>query len=177
MCRFLVLAGLLTSSIAVADPPRYTRKPDLRIDVKPSDRVKPVVPRASAPAQPLTADDILRTEADAQPIRGKQEATLVRLVNATPDADPDKPDLLFRLAELYAYEHRFWHLTANAPNSTWCQAKQKFYQDPTTNHYAKAVHANVIDELAYAFQSDDHCDASCFVSLINPSTLTIALNE
>jgi hypothetical protein len=66
---------------------------------------------------------------------------------------------------------------ANASDSAWCQAMQKFYQDPATNHYAKAIHANVIDGLAYAFQSDDHCNVSCFVSLINPTTLTITLNE
>jgi hypothetical protein len=65
---------------------------------------------------------------------------------------------------------------ANAPDCEWCQAKQNFYQDPTTNHYSKAIHANAIDGLAYAFQSDDHCDVSSYVSLINPSDLTIALN-
>jgi hypothetical protein len=66
---------------------------------------------------------------------------------------------------------------ANAPNCEWCQAKENFYQDPTTNHYSKAIHANAIDGLAYAFQSDDHCDVSSYVSLINPSLLTITLND
>jgi hypothetical protein len=45
----------------------------------------------------------------------------------------------------------------------------------TTNHYSKAIHANAIDGLAYAFQSDGHCDVSSYVSLINPSVLTITL--
>jgi len=66
---------------------------------------------------------------------------------------------------------------ANAPNSQWCQAKENFYQDPTTNHYSKAIHANAIGALAYAFQSDDHCDVSSYVSLINPSVLAITLNN
>jgi hypothetical protein len=66
---------------------------------------------------------------------------------------------------------------ANAPNCEWCQAKEKFYQDPTTNHYSKDIHANAIDGLAYAFQSDDHCDVSSYVSLINPSNLTITLSD
>ena len=66
---------------------------------------------------------------------------------------------------------------ANAPNCEWCQAKENFYQDPTTNHYSKDIHANAIDGLAYAFQSDDHCDVSSYVSLINPSNLTITLND
>jgi hypothetical protein len=62
---------------------------------------------------------------------------------------------------------------ANAPNSAWCEAKEKFYQDPTTNHYAKAMHANAVDGLAYAFQSDDHCNESSYVSVRNPHLLTI----
>jgi len=66
---------------------------------------------------------------------------------------------------------------ANAPDCAWCRATEKFYQDPITNHYSKSVHANAIDGLAYAFQSDDHCNASNFVSLINPTVLTITLND
>jgi hypothetical protein len=62
---------------------------------------------------------------------------------------------------------------ANAANSAWCMAKEKFYQDPTTNHYSKAIHANTVEGLAYAFQSDDHCNESSYVSLINPDLLTI----
>lgn len=63
---------------------------------------------------------------------------------------------------------------ANAPDCEWCRASENFYQDPTTNHYAKHIHANGIEGLAYAFQSDDHCDASSYVSLINPSSLSIS---
>jgi hypothetical protein len=62
---------------------------------------------------------------------------------------------------------------ANAPDCAWCKATDKFYQDPTTNHYAKAIHVNAVDGLAYAFQSDDHCNVSSYVSLINPDQLTI----
>jgi hypothetical protein len=61
----------------------------------------------------------------------------------------------------------------NASNSAWCMAKDKFYQDPTTNHYSKAIHANTVDGLAYAFQSDDHCGESSYVSVLNPDLLTI----
>jgi hypothetical protein len=68
-------------------------------------------------------------------------------------------------------------LPDNAPDCAWCRATEKFYQDPITNHYSKAVHANAIDGLGYAFQSDDHCNASSFVSLINPTVLTITLND
>jgi len=62
---------------------------------------------------------------------------------------------------------------ANAADCAWCKAVDQFYQDPTTNHYAKEIHANTLDGLAYAFQSDDHCDVSSYVSVIQPGTLTI----
>jgi hypothetical protein len=65
---------------------------------------------------------------------------------------------------------------ANSSDCEWCKAKDKFYQDPTTNHYAKSIHANCIDQLAYAFQSDDHCDTSSYVSLIDAPMVTVTLN-
>lgn len=65
---------------------------------------------------------------------------------------------------------------ANSSNCAWCRAVADFYTYPTTNHYARAIHANAIDGLAYAFQSDDHCDVSSFVSVINPSGVTVSLN-
>ncbi|HEX8131479.1 MAG TPA: beta-1,3-glucanase family protein [Pyrinomonadaceae bacterium] len=81
------------------------------------------------------------------------------------------------LGTLYAAFNRSVMLTttklANAANSAWCMAKEKFYQDPTTNYYSKAIHANTLENLAYAFQSDDHCDQSSFVSVHNPDPLTI----
>lgn len=81
------------------------------------------------------------------------------------------------LGTLYAAFNRSVMLTttelANAANSAWCEAKDKFYQDPTTNHYSKAIHANTVEGLAYAFQSDDHCNESSFVSVLNPDLLTI----
>lgn len=81
------------------------------------------------------------------------------------------------LGTLYAAFNRSVMLTttelANAPNSAWCEAKDKFYQDPTTNHYSKALHANAVEGLAYAFQSDDHCGESSYVSVLNPDLFTI----
>jgi hypothetical protein len=65
---------------------------------------------------------------------------------------------------------------ANSSNCAWCKNVQEFYQVPVTNHYARGIHANTLDGLAYAFQSDDHCDVSSYVSLINPPTLALTLS-
>lgn len=66
---------------------------------------------------------------------------------------------------------------ANSSDCAWCKASEKFYQDETTNYYAKFVHSNAIDGLAYAFQSDDHCDVSSYVSVLNPTELTLTLES
>jgi hypothetical protein len=107
----LALLGLLATT-AHADHRRYTRKPDLHIDVKRSPSAAPAHP-APKPARPaVDADDILAIEEANQPIRREQEKVLEGLVRDTPDDDPQKPDLMFRLAEQYARQLRFWKLKA-----------------------------------------------------------------
>ena len=49
-----------------------------------------------------------------EPLRREQESILVQLVHDTPQDDPDKPDYLFRLAEHYAMQQRFWRLQSFA---------------------------------------------------------------
>ncbi len=111
--RTRVLMILAVASVAHADPPKYVRKPALVIDVKPSARVKPIQPAHAAPQEPVvTADDVLAIEERTDPLHKEQEAILIQLIGDTPDSDPDKPDYLFRLAEQYAKQHRFWHLKA-----------------------------------------------------------------
>ena len=108
---------LVASSTASADPPRYSRKPQLAIDVKLSPRTVPARPRSAPKPQPVvTADDVLRIEERAQPLRRQQEALLLKLVHDTPDSDPEKPEYLLRLAEHYAWQLRFWRLQAMAPH-------------------------------------------------------------
>jgi hypothetical protein len=103
------LAALLVASTALADPPKYTRKPTLALEVKLSDRVKPKAPIAIVD-HPITGAEAMDIEERNQPIRAEQEAVLAKLVKQTPDTDLDKADLLFRLAEHYAKQSRFWRL-------------------------------------------------------------------
>jgi hypothetical protein len=114
--RTLIALSLLATSLAHADPPRYARKPNLVIDVKLSSRVKPAEPTPPPATKPtVTASAILEAEVATQPIRREQEAILEKLVADTPNDDPDKPDYMFRLAEHYAKQLRFWRLQAVAP--------------------------------------------------------------
>lgn len=104
----LVLALML--GVAHADA-RYTRKQPV-VAVPPT---KPTPKPKIAVEKPLTADEAFAIETDKQPIKQKQEGLLLKLVRDTPDDDADKPDYLFRLAELYAQQQRYWRLKANEP--------------------------------------------------------------
>lgn len=109
----LVVAALLLGSSAEANPPRYSRKPALELDVKLSNRVRPNQPATAAQARPVVdADDVMRGLGRAEPVRREQERILERLIADTPDDDPEKPDIMFRLAEHYARQLRFWRIKA-----------------------------------------------------------------
>ena len=107
----IVLAIVALTSIASANP-RYTRNHVGVPDAKPV-AAKP----APAPSKPaaITADQAMRVEELADPIRRDQEALLEGLVHDTPDDDPEKPDIIFRLAELYAMQARLWRLESVDP--------------------------------------------------------------
>ncbi len=101
----------LLCSIAYADPPHYTRKQELHIDAKQTERTRPKPPVASID-RPISAGDAMATAELQAPIRQEQEGLLLQLVNSTSDDDPDKAEYLFRLAEHYSRQQRFWRLEA-----------------------------------------------------------------
>ncbi len=113
----LATLGLLVCSAtawAQGAKPKYTRQQDVKIDVKLSDRVKPVAPKApdKKDTQPsLSADDVLSIEGLVGNIRGEQEQILADLISQTPDSEvEEKSDYYFRLGELYAKQQRYWRL-------------------------------------------------------------------
>ncbi|MBA3461844.1 MAG: hypothetical protein H0T46_17925, partial [Deltaproteobacteria bacterium] len=115
----LALLGVLVisaSAWAQGPKPKYTRQQDVKIDVKLSDRVKPIQPKPEDPKskQPtLSADDVLSIEGLVGNIRGEQEQILAQIIANTPDSDVDeKSDAYFRLGELYAKQQRYWRLKA-----------------------------------------------------------------
>lgn len=108
--RKLMIIGVVAAASAASAQPRYTRKQPTVIAVTQSARVKPVKPIKAEPAKPITADTVLLIRDRQQPLRREQQAILEQLVKDTPDDDPDKADLLFRLAEQYAQQLQFWRL-------------------------------------------------------------------
>ena len=115
MRKLMVVGILVAAATASAEPPKYTRKPPVQVEVRLSDRVKPKPPAKSTPAGPVTADGVLAIIERAQPLRREQEALLEKLIRDAPDSDAEKPDYMFRLAEHYAQQLRFWRLKAIEP--------------------------------------------------------------
>jgi TolA-binding protein len=111
----IVATTLLGSATAFADA-KYKRQQDVRIDVKLSDRVKPVQqkPQDKSEFKPeLSADAVLSIEGLVSNIRNEQEAILQRLIDSTPDSEvEEKSDYYFRLGELYAKQQRLFRLKA-----------------------------------------------------------------
>lgn len=115
MPKLLLVLALALPATAFADA-KYSRKPTLNINVTLSDRTKPTAPAPATPSKPVvTADDILLAQEVEQPFRKEQEEILEKLIRETPDDDPDKADLMFRLAEHYAKQQRFWRHKSIAP--------------------------------------------------------------
>ncbi len=135
----LAMIGLLIATAPVyAQKAKYTRNQDVKVDVKLSDRVKPIQakpadPKDSKPA--LTADAVLSIEGLVGNIRGEQEQILSDLISQTPDAEvEEKSDYYFRLGELYAKQQRYWRLRSvemviAADNAKNAQAKNKAKQE------------------------------------------------
>ena len=109
-------ALLVGSTTAYAQKAKYTRQQDVKVDVKLSDKVKPIQPKAQDASEfkpELNADQVLSIEGLVGNIRGEQEQILVDLIAQTPDAEvEEKSDYYFRLGELYAKQQRFWRLKA-----------------------------------------------------------------
>ena len=100
------------------DAPRranYTRNQDnVKINVKLSDRVKPIQPKQQEVKEQkpeLSADQVLSIEGLVGNIRAEQEQILADLIANTPDRQVDeKSNYYFMLGELYAKQQRYWRL-------------------------------------------------------------------
>jgi tetratricopeptide (TPR) repeat protein len=113
--KLAIIGVLVLSSAAWAQKAKYSRQQDLKVDVKLSDRSKPIVPKgpeSKGQQQPeLTADQVLSVEGLVGDIRSEQEQILAELIGKTPDSEvEEKAEYYFRLGELYAKQQRYWRL-------------------------------------------------------------------
>jgi TolA-binding protein len=106
-----VAAAALFATATAEAQPKYNRK-TVDIKVQQTDATKKLEARKSdkEKAVPeLTADQFFVVEGAVQNIQDEVIDNLKDLINETDDKDPEKADLLFRLAEAYANKVRYWH--------------------------------------------------------------------
>jgi tetratricopeptide (TPR) repeat protein len=137
----LAIVGVLVlGASAWAQKAKYTRQQDVKVEVKLSDRVKPIVaktPDAKDQQPELSADQVLSIEGLVGDIRNEQEQILADLITNTPDSEvEEKSDYYFRLGELYAKQQRYWRLkgvemTIQSDQTRNAQQKNKLKNDAT----------------------------------------------
>lgn len=101
----LILGGY-TSSFAAG---KFTKKEDAVVATQ-TALTKPQQKADRDRKKPdLTASDVFSGQGDAlKAVTDAQIKVLQRLIDATSESDPEKPDLLFRMAELYAEQERYY---------------------------------------------------------------------
>ena len=110
------------------------RNADIKVNVKLSDRVKPVETKTdqAAPAPEVTADQVLSIEAAVGDIRKEQVQILDDLIADCEDTKCDvdeAADLYFRKAELHAQQQRFYRLKTQEMAIKSDSAKKKADKD------------------------------------------------
>jgi len=112
VARLASLALVLSVFASVAHADKFTHTSDVKLNVKLTDRTKPVPKREGPPAPTATAAEILEIQGLLGTIHNDQIDLLKNdLIKNTPDANVDeKADYYFRLGEIYAKLHRFHRL-------------------------------------------------------------------
>ena len=110
--KLAIVAALLASSSNVWADAKYKRTQDVKVDVKLSDRVKPIQtkPQGKSEFKPeLTADAVLSIEGLVSNIRNEQEAILAKLIDSTPDSEVEALAPILRNDPLQRLDLRVSH--------------------------------------------------------------------
>ena len=112
------LAALAATALALpagaqAPPTTKYKRTGTRVDVKVKQTeltrgLKEKTDSKSEFVPEVTADQFMNIQGQVKLIRGQQIAEYRRLIEETEADDPELPDLLFRLAEQYAQQQRYW---------------------------------------------------------------------
>lgn len=148
-----------------ADAQRYKRESTIkRINVKQSEKTKKLQAKSKKEQQQpvLSAEDLIQLQGKVGEIRDEQIQQFALLIEDTDIDDPERPDLLFRLAELYAQKQRYWRFLAmegyaaidkakSAKDKAELQKKQKAYLDSSKGALLSAVkvYKQIADEPRY----------------------------
>jgi tetratricopeptide (TPR) repeat protein len=126
---YSLIAVVFASSIgggAAFGAAKYNKK-ESEIQATQTALTKPTQRKADDKHAPtITADDIFQgVGSQVKSITDAQIKTLQRLIDVTNDQDPEKPDLMFRMAELYAEQEHFYNFKARDIDQKVYEAQQK----------------------------------------------------
>ncbi len=104
---------LVPAGSAWAAAAKFTKK-EAEIQANQTTLTKPPERKKETKTAPtITANDVFQgTGEQRKSITDAQIKTLQRLIDVTGDDDPDKPDFLFRMAELYAEQQQYYNFRA-----------------------------------------------------------------
>jgi len=151
LCSALGVALVAESSWAQA--PKYTRQTKVKtIKVKQTERTKKIEPKekkASEVRPEISADDFMATQGKVRQIRKEQIKLYRQLIADTDPDDPQLPDYLFRLADAYAQQQRYWRLQAGNLYAAIDKAKggQKNALKNKQKNYQKAEREYLVQSL------------------------------
>jgi TolA-binding protein len=113
MNRAIVIAGVVGFAAQAFAAPRYTKK-ESTIEATQTALTKPTQNKKDEKKKPeIQADDIFQgVGQQIKSVTDQQINVLKRLIDNTSDSDPEKPDLLYRMAELYAEQQRYYNFRA-----------------------------------------------------------------
>ena len=121
-----VAAALSAGDAAAA--PRFTKKEEAVIATQ-TELTKPKDPtkkREDKKKPDLTASDVFAGMGEElKAVTDSQIKLLQRLLSATSDDDPEKPDIMFRIAELYAEQQRYYNFKARELDEKIFDAQQQ----------------------------------------------------
>lgn len=113
MKKTAILVSSLLISPYVFGAGKYTKK-ESEIQATQTALTKPTQAKKDEKTRPeITADDVFGGVGEkVKAVTDQQIKVMNRLIQNTSDSDPEKPDLLFRLAELYAEQQRYYNFRA-----------------------------------------------------------------
>jgi tetratricopeptide (TPR) repeat protein len=113
MKKTAILISSLLVSPYVFGAAKYTKK-ESEINATQTALTKPAQAKKDAKARPeINADDVFGGVGEkVKSVTDAQIKVLKRLIDNTNDSDPDKPDLMFRMAELYNEQQRYYNFRA-----------------------------------------------------------------
>src|SRR3954471_11670496 len=108
-----VLASFSLSATLAGAAGKYTKK-ESEITAQQTTLTKPTQQKKDEKKRPeLSADDVFGGVGEkVKSITDQQTKVMQKLIANTSDSDPEKPDLIFRMAELYNEQQRYYNFRA-----------------------------------------------------------------